>query len=464
MTENKINDIYKEPFFDPVIEKDTNNINQRGNNEPEYAVNYAVAPVPEPDTSNNNPDTEDVLGNIRIAEENADVNNLLNVSNIPNGEFEPKNLIKTTVPPVTATRTVTLTYTKTSTPTNNNSYLSNNPKVPNIPNFSDNNNNNNPISSNNQNNNWNLQNNNQFPNQNYNQNINTNTNTNTFTDTNPNNNINYGNYVNEYNVPNGPNNIYNPNDPSYVNNNIDSQNDLSYAVDPSIIPNGNSYGYNSNLKQDVDAVTDNVIPESNKVETSEGPPFTYIAVFVAIPAIIIFALACLFLFKKFKNGKSSSNIAYPEDKIRKSNLFGTLQFWNANANKTIDYSCESRDSRTNFTSFSNERESKRGSNVPEYSEWLEAGGSNYISMPPVSPPPLPLDVDERNGLNGSNFAMGGTLNDVNTNNNNNIPLMNAEIDKPQAAKMAWKLEGMRVSRESQRKSERQSIFSSFQVW
>jgi len=79
-----------------------------------------------------------------------------------------------------------------------------------------------------------------------------------------------------------------------------------------------------------------------------------------------------------------------------------------------------------------------------------------MSMPPVSPPPL-VTEDKINGLNGSNFAMGGNIG----NQSNNGTL---RINKPQAARMAWKLEGMRVGRDSTHRSERQSLFSSFQVW
>jgi len=425
--------VYKEPYFDPVIEQ---------NKEPEYVVNSAVSSNVESKTNssntNSNKNTNNILGNLKLSDDNSDTNNLLNVSNISKEEFEPQNIIKTTLPP---SRTITKTYTKTSSATKTNyynNYLNNGPKVPKIPNiFSDN-----PFYSNNQNNYWNAPKDNQkTSNQkidtinNDNTNVNTNTNANT---------INLNAYEELYNEQNDPNNVYNPNDLSYI--------------EPTIVPNANDYGYNTNtLNQDIDP--NNTEPD-NATDIHDGSEFTYIALFIAIPAIVIFALACLFIVKKFKSGKKGRNIVYPNDKIRKSNLFGTLQFWSANKTNMISLSSGSHGSRTNLTnltSVSNDRES----NVPEYSEWLEAG-SNTLSMPPQSPPPL---VDLKTGLTGSNFAMGINLSEVNTNNHNsNIPLTSNQINKPQAAKMAWKLEGMRVGRESHRRSERQSLFNSFQVW
>jgi len=247
--------------------------------------------------------------------------------------------------------------------------------------------------------------------------------------------------------------LYNEqNDP----NNVNIPNDLSY-VEPTIVPNANDYGYNTNsLDQEIDP--GNYEPD-NSVDIQDGSEFTYIAMFIAIPAIVIFALACVFIVKKLKTGNDGSKSLYPNEKIRKSNLFGTLQFWSANKTNMISLSSGSHGSRTNLTqltSISNDRES----NVPEYSEWLEAG-SNTLSMPPQSPPL----INGKSGLTGSNFAMGINLSEVSSSNaSSNIPLTSSQVNKPQAAKMAWKLEGMRVGRESQRRSERQSVFSSFQVW
>jgi len=398
-------DVYKEPYFDPVIEKEQNK-----------QENSAVT-----ESSSSNKSTNNVLGNLKLSDENSETNNLLNVSNIPKDEFEPQNIIKTTLPP---SRTITKTYTRTNSANRTNYYNSfnNGPKVPKIPNmFSDN-----PFYPENQNY-WNVQKNNEKPD----------TNKKIAVSNNGDNNLNT---INEQNVP----------------NNVNNPNDLSY-IEPTIVPNANDYGYNTNsLNQDIDP--GNYEPD-NATDIRDGSEFTYIAMFIAIPAIVIFALACLFILKKFKNGNNESNTVYPNEKIRKSNLFGTLQFWSANKTNMISLSSGSHGSRTNLTqltSISNDRES----NVPEYSEWLEAG-SNSLSIPPQSPPIL----NGKSGLTGSNFAMGINLSEVSPNNtNSNIPLTSSEVNKPQAARMAWKLEGMRVGRESQRRSERQSVFSSFQVW
>ncbi|KAG4083573.1 hypothetical protein H8356DRAFT_1748876 [Neocallimastix lanati (nom. inval.)] len=167
-------------------------------------------------------------------------------------------------------------------------------------------------------------------------------------------------------------------------------------------------------------------------------------------------IAGLYYYKKYK--KRKSNIVYPDEKIRKSNLFGTLQFWNSNKINRVSVSTGSRNSRTNLTSLSNEKE--ESTHVPEYSEWLEAG-SNTLSMPPVSPPPLVTD-EKVNGLTGSNYAMGVALNNELNRNSG----LNGQVNRPPIAKNAWKLEGLRVNRDSQRKSgsTRQSLFNSYQVW
>jgi len=134
-------DVYKEPYFDPVIEKEQNK--QENSTETESKST----------SSSNN-----VLGNLKLSDDKSDTNNLLNVSTIPKNEFEPQNIIKTTLPP---SRTITKTYTRTSSANKTNFYNSfnNGPKVPKIPSMFSNN----QFYSENQNNYWNVQKNNEKP-------------------------------------------------------------------------------------------------------------------------------------------------------------------------------------------------------------------------------------------------------------------------------------------------------------
>jgi hypothetical protein len=228
---------------------------------------------------------------------------------------------------------------------------------------------------------------------------------------------------------------------------------------PSIDTKANEYGHastNNNIESQIigdkieNANTTNSVSETS----NDGVNFTFIVILVTIPILIIVIIASIYFVKKYKKGKRGSNIVYPDDKIRKSNLFGTLQFWNSNKMNRESISSGSRGSRTNLTSISNDKEE---SNVPEYSEWLEAG-SNTLSMPrPVTPPPVVTD-GKVNGLSSANYAMGVNINNDLTSRNSDY---NGQITRPPASKNAWKLEGMRIG---QRKSTRQSLFNSFKVW
>ncbi|ORX57217.1 hypothetical protein BCR36DRAFT_580625 [Piromyces finnis] len=371
------------------------------------------------------PSKIDELLNKKPNVENKIDHNLLNVQNINTQQFQPNHLAKTTfkVTTPTRTRTYTRTYTKTIVPTHSNS-----------------------------NSNSKVQNTKTIPPQSININSVVNSNNN-------NNQGNSNSQPSEGFIYEGLNNGINK-EQNIITDVKEDVNQNGNDIEATIVPNAADYGYfaNSNtIEQDINQI------EVNSSEEKSGSNYTFIIILITIPILIIFGIAIFYFVKKYKNGKRGSNIVYPDDKIRKSNLFGTLQFWNANKPNHVSISSGShgsRGSRTNLTSLSNDRES----NVPEYSEWLEAGSNNTLSMPPVSPPPLVTD-DKVNGLTGSNYAMGVNINDVNANNNGT--LTSAQINKPQAARMAWKLEGMRVGRDSttsRRKSERQSLFSSFQVW
>jgi len=256
--------------------------------------------------------------------------------------------------------------------------------------------------------------------------------------------------------PNNNNSAINQNQNININNqnlNSNQENNSGTAINgngqlndnpvPEFVPNANAYGYastsNDNISEDIQKVQNDATPE-NKTSRGGGSTFTFIIILIIIPIIIILIIAAIFFVKKYKKGKRGSNIVYPDDKIRKSNLFGTLQFWNSNKINRVSVSTGSRGSRTNLTSISNDREDINTSNVPEYSEWLEAG-SNTMSMPPVSPPPLVTD-GKINGLTNPNYAM-----DTNIDMNRNSALGNTQLNKPPMAKNAWKLEGMRIKRE-----------------
>lgn len=204
---------------------------------------------------------------------------------------------------------------------------------------------------------------------------------------------------------------------------------------------------------------------------------TGVVVLIVVPVIIIAVMGIFILVKKFNHNRKTRSSIYhknphPQKMIRKSNLFGTLQFWNANKSNHISLSTNS--SNTNLTSqnnlsISNDRES----NIPEFSEWLEAGNGNgnnttmsintNTSAATISPPPALMTDDRVNGLTSSNFAMGTVNSNGNGHTSSDMNNPNG-INRNQTAKFAWKLEGMRIGRDSQRKSQRQSIFNSFQVW
>jgi len=236
----------------------------------------------------------------------------------------------------------------------------------------------------------------------------------------------------------------------------DNASEINPAL-PNIDTKADEYGHastNNNIESQI--IEDNIQNTTNSENktSDDGANFTFIIILVTIPILIIVIIASIYFVKKYKKGKRGSNIVYPDDKIRKSNLFGTLQLWNSNKMNRDSVSSGSRGSRTNLTSLSNDKEE---SNVPEYSEWLEAG-SNTLSMPrPVTPPPVVTD-GKVNGLSSANYAMGVNLNSDLTSRNSDY---SGQITRPPASKNAWKLEGMRIG---QRKSTRQSLFNSFQVW
>ncbi|OUM57419.1 hypothetical protein PIROE2DRAFT_17614 [Piromyces sp. E2] len=364
-------------------------------------------------------------------------NNLLNLEDFNSQNFRPKPLTKSTLraPTYTVTRTYTRTYTRSTIPTNTNTNS----------NLSNNNRNTNTYPTNN-----NLSNNrNSNSNAGINRNVPASQSTKTippqYINNNPVSNAAVGNQTKQpVNTPgqtteNVNNKEASPSSPDNTNTNTNTE--------AAIIPDAASYGHlstSNKIEQDINQVQSN-----NNNDQKNGSKFTFVIILIVIPIIIIITIASIYFYKKYKKGKRGSNIVYPDDKIRKSNLFGTLQFWNANKPIRASVSSgshDSRGSRTNLTSVSNDRESK----IPEYSEWLEAGewagNSNTASMPPVSPPQLVTD-DKVNGLTGSNYAMGVNLGE----NNNNGTLTSAQINKPQAARMAWKLEGMRVGRDSTQK-------------
>jgi len=398
------------------------------------------------------PQSSAVSGNIYEDDDDEDgvTDNLLNVEELDSQYFKPRPLTRSTIraATTTVTRTYTRTYTRTSVPTTVNNNINRTP----------NNNVNRTPSSN------------TYNNQNSNQNINNNRSSQgqQYTKTIPSQINNNRNTANSYgqsalgsnsNRQSGtgisPGNGIGKNGLGTIPEDNDvTQNNAPSNLDAAIAPEGAGTGFHtgSTIDQDIDQIQTN-----SDNDQKPNSNFSFIIILIAIPIIIIIIIGSIFFLKKYKNGKRGSNIVYPDDKIRKSNLFGTLQFFNPKKPNRVSISSGSRGSRgsrTNLTSFSNDRES----NVPEYSEWLEAG-SNTLSMPRVSPPPL--NDDKINGLTGSNFAMGVN---IDNHNNNNGTLTSAQINRPQAARMAWKLEGMRVGRDSTRKSERQSLFNSFQVW
>jgi hypothetical protein len=460
----------------------------------------------------NNEEPEEIRGPSTIPSTNINYNNdnigyqANQNENQVNGESVVNNLINmisdpdfsTLKPIVRTTKTMTRTTTVYVAPTyvNNNSYNNNNGyNNHNNNNGYSNHNNNGYSNQNNRNTNYNNNRNNNYNNQNTNNQASTNrgipnrgaSNNNNYPNTtnrgpsNQNKNINNPiinqNQIQDQNLnknqnqsPNGGvSGITNP-DLNITPGQFDSNANPIGQDQPEIVPDASGYGYaskdtniesggsndnNNNIENNLKNVENSANP-SNKNSEGTGSNYTFVIILITVPLLIIMVIAGLYYYKKYK--KRKSNIVYPDEKIRKSNLFGTLQFWNSNKINRVSVSTGSRNSRTNLTSLSNEKE--ESTHVPEYSEWLEAG-SNTLSMPPVSPPPLVTD-GKVNGLTGSNYAMGVALNNELNRNSG----LNGQVNRPPIAKNAWKLEGLRVNRDSQRKSgsTRQSLFNSYQVW